>query len=372
MPKTAAQRANEPTQCPYCGQALIDKKALIHLHKSQRELDRGERERLQVARRELEGRFRQKRLALEQNLERRKRSLRTQLLKELKPEIAAQVRRSERSRIEKERQRDEAEVARRERSLQQKVRRLERLLENQKEENERLQRATERLTPAERGEFAEEHIKDVLRQNFPEDRISKTTRGKAGSDIFQEVRVNDTAVGLILYECKDTTRWLNSYVSQCREQGKRHGTKYLVVVSRAFPRSEKNLFVRNGVIVVDPSCLLQLAYVMRRLVLEVANADLSAGDQQRSIEELFQYVRSDEFRESLQTLIQRAQEMRGLLQKEQLAHQKTWTRREHAYAAITEVSVRVETQIREIVQKRTTNGRIAKLSVGEARRRHSA
>ena len=137
---------------------------------------------------------------------------------------------------------------------------------------------------------------DELRTAFPEDQIERPGHGHAGGDILHEVYVISGSgrekAGLIVYECKNTQTWQSSFLKQAHKEGETHNTPYLVIVSRAFPKKEKTLFVENGIVVVDPARAVDLARVMRRMVVEVHRAELTADGQQAKGAELCEYLGS--------------------------------------------------------------------------------
>ena len=206
-----------------------------------------------------------------------------------------------------------------------------------------------------------------LQAAFPDDQIQQRGRGRAGGDILHEVRVRtgdgSASAGVIVYECKDTQAWSNGFLEQARKEGLTHKTPYLVIISRAFPRNEKILCVRDGVVVVHPSRAVDLAHVMRRMVAEVYRASLTAAGQVAKSAELYEYLSSTEFRQSFDALSGSSECLAELLGKEKKWHEQTWAKRQAIYDDIGRKTASVDTRIRTIIEKQPAarNDKVVKL-----------
>jgi hypothetical protein len=154
-----------------------------------------------------------------------------------------------------------------------------------------------------------------------------------------------------VYECKDTLRWSNDFILQAKKAGKTHGTSYLVLVSRAFPRGQKNLFVRDGVIVVHPALLSHAAHVVRRMVAEVHRTGLGAEGRVRKTEELFSYLTGEKFRQEVGSITNATEMLRNMLEDERGSRRRTWANREAAYNEIRETLSTIDEEIRVIVER---------------------
>ena len=161
------------------------------------------------------------------------------------------------------------------------------------------------------------------------------------------------SAGLIVYECKDTLQWSNGFIEQARKEGRTHKTPYLVIVTRAFPGGEKTLCVKDGVVIVHPTRLIELARVVRRMVLEVHQTALLGEGQAAKNAELYEYLSSGDFREAFDTLTESSDRLSQLLDKERKTHEQTWARREAAYEDLRRTTTSIDTRIRSIIEKRS-------------------
>lgn len=261
---------------------------------------RGELADLKRERSELIKEHRAEMAALRQSLEAEKRKELAEERKRIKAALRAEIARSEQAKAQ--------------RQYQGQLTTLNRLVDTLTSQNERLQRQLEHLAAADRGELNEDAILHELQLAFREDDIRRQKRGRAGTDILHTVqcRVGGELqeAGLIIYECKDTQRWSNEFLAQAKRAAKTHGTPYAVLVSRAFPRGQKDVLVRDGVIVVHPKHVVQMAHVVRSMVVGIHRANLSGEDRARKTTELLRYLSSTTFRQTFNMVNEKTRELR--------------------------------------------------------------
>jgi hypothetical protein len=243
--------------------------------------------------------------------------------------------------LKEEAQRD---FARREKAFQ-------RALTHLREHNEELERKVEHLTAQDRGDLNEVDTVERLTRAFPADRIEK--RGRGG-DVLHTVLIKADGIerraGLILYECKDTSRWSNSFITQIKRDGQMHKTCYLVLVTKAFPRSERWVCVRDGVVVVHPAYVAYIAEMMRRMVVETHRAGQGMRGHRQKTARLYEYLASSDFRESFAEVVHASDVLHDLLRTEKQAHERTWTRREHAYSELGRRTTAIDETLRTIFE----------------------
>lgn len=385
-------RTEIPTTCPYCGQPLVRADAIQRLRRVQRQLDRERAEWQRRIRAQIEADARRR---LEDQVERRVRAIRAQEAKRterltstvvaLRAQLAelrrerleltrahhaelTELRRSldaqKRKELAAERKRLEASLrAQLERSAHAKVQReyqgqlttLHRITDSLRRENERLQRQLEQVGAADRGDLNEDKIVQELQLTFRDDEIVRQKRGRAGTDILHRVqhRVGGELqeAGLIIYECKDTQRWSNNFVAQAKRSAKTHGTPYVVLASRAFPRGRREVLVQEGVIIVHPNHVVQMAHVVRSMVVGIHQAQLSGEGRARKTAAILRYLSSAAFRQTFGLVSEHTRKLRELLEDEREAHRRVWAKREQAYQEIREAAGTIESNIRGIIEQ---------------------
>jgi hypothetical protein len=228
---------------------------------------------------------------------------------------------------------------------------FQRALDHLREHNEELERKVEHLSAQDRGDLNEIDTVEKLLQAFPTDRIEKKGRG---GDVLHTVLVKaggiERRAGLILYECKDTSRWSNTFIAQIKRDGQTHKTCYLVLVTKAFPRSERWICVRDGVVIVHPAYVGYIAEVMRRMVVETHEAGQGAKGHRQKTARLFEYLASNDFRESFTEVLRASDVLHELMRAEKQAHERSWTRREHAYSELGRRTTAIDEALRTIFE----------------------
>ena len=272
-------------------------KAASQLKKQAAEFDRKVRSERQGARREVEselkGEIKTAKTALKRaidaeaeakkNIERTRKQVEQRLRTEMSQTIRNTTRENE-LRLEKlqtdrerERLRHELEAAR----LQGELDNLSRKLEKQ---------SGERL-----GEEGELDLVAELNRAFPKDRIERIGRGKKGADIIQHVFDGANTVGRIVYENKNVTNWSQTFIVQADKYCVQYETPYIMIVSRAFPKKEKDFCVLHEIPIVRASMAVALARVMREGIIAIGRLRLTGAGRDRKAHELLQYLVSDKF-----------------------------------------------------------------------------
>ncbi|MGO9103979.1 MAG: DUF2130 domain-containing protein [Mycobacterium sp.] len=356
--------APTPAVCPFCGQPLLNKQAVDHLAHQEAAYEATLRRDLAAeAEAHAEVKIKEAMKSLEadaaKQLELAKRnsakevaSLKAQL-RDSQRNQDAKVRAELRKKLADEREKLELKHGRQEKQLQS-------TLEKVQEQNSELKRRLERLSAGDRGEFNEEEILARLVRAFPDDEIIRNGRGQRGADIFQRVRFRTDGdlveAGLIIYECKDTSQWNNSFITQMKSEATLHHTPYSVLISRRFPRGHKNLAVIDDVVVVEPERAVALAEVMRRMVIETYRSSAMAGSQAEKTAELFSFVSSNEFRQAFDSLFEATTALQESLARERQNHLRVWTERDRHYHDIGDKIVQIDSRFKAILEAKG-NGR---------------
>ncbi len=297
----------DPARCPYCNQPLVSSDAIAHLHRTEEKL-----------RRELAD---EATAAAEKKVE------------------AARNAAEKKVRAEAERER-----SKRERGLQ-------RMIDTLQRQNDDLERRLTNLSAPTRGDLNESDVAQELVAAFPEDEI--TRKGKGG-DIVQVVRYRTDhefePAGVILYECKDTARWSNAFIRQIRTDGRALGTPYLILITRTLPANEKDTCIRDDVVITDPAHARHLARILRRVVIETYRAERAGHDRDRKTAHLYEYLRSDDFRERLASVVEAGSKLTGMLQSERRGHERDWNSRQRTYDEVLHNSVAIEQSIQRITE----------------------
>ena len=352
-------------ECPLCGSSLsrevyervlrIDEARKEHLTEAQDALNaerrnlRLERQRIAVeaaaAAKKVEAKARKE----EHRLQEQVAHLRKELLQK-STAVAQEKQKIERAAAQKATDRLSAQMRKVEDELQRSEERRQREGDGWKKKIDELQRRAEARDRMHFGPEGEDQLEALLRRQFPKDDIER--RGRGG-DILHIVMDKDNECGKIVYECKRTATWQVAFIRQIKRDMERHGTRWGILVSRAFPSRYSGLCVVDGVIVAAPHVAPQLAHVLRDSVIELNRSNLSQSGKDAKTQEILRYLRSEEFLSAMQTVADRIKELRTSLEREKSSHEGWWDTREQHYAAIGRQTSSVNSRIRDILTTTT-------------------
>ncbi len=190
-----------------------------------------------------------------------------------------------------------------------------------------LQRQLQRRTANELGDEGEVDTFEVLVAEFPGDDISRVAKGVAGADIVHRIVHNGTVAGTIVYDCKNHKRWQNKFTLKLREDQLTAQADHAVLVAAVFPAGERQLIVKDGVIVAAPQRVIAVAHLLRRQIVQTHALKLNSEDRAEKSARLYLFMTSDRADHLWEQMTQATADMTDLDRAETVAHQKTWTRR---------------------------------------------
>lgn len=211
---------------------------------------------------------------------------------------------------------------------------------------EELQRKAEARDRVHHGPDGEEELETLLRRNFPGDNIQRT--GRRG-DVIHTVIQRGKPCGTIVYECKRTTTWQAEFLRQLKRDMEKQDTRYGVLVSRALPPRQSGLCIRDGVIVVAPDLTHHIATILREMIVELSRAAASEERKQEKTQEVYEYLRSEDFKAAMHSIETRTNELRTALDRERSSHANWWQSREQAYNAIARQSSAINGRVQDIL-----------------------
>lgn len=157
------------------------------------------------------------------------------------------------------------------------------------------------------------------------------------------------ALGKIIYECKRTKDWNKAFTRQLKDAMVKHDTRYGLLVSRKLPQRASGFVMNNGVLAVEPHLAASLAGILRKAIVELAQAHLSEDGKAAKTAELYEYLRSEDFANALQRIKDKVQELNDSLSKERSHHQTWWNTRTQHYATVLREATGIDGRVRDIL-----------------------
>jgi len=309
-------------KCPLCGSILArDKWVKITGQWDQFEKERGENKKL---------------------LERYKRE-KVELEKRHKFEITKATKLGEGVGLEKGIKKEKSERERMSKMLQNQAKAI---IASNKKIQELEKQLKEGKTPQIAGFDYEKEVKKMLTDIFSEDKIIPT--GKRG-DVIQQIFYERNEIGSILYECKKTEKFNNSFIVEVKKHQESARADYAVIVTHALKEGKSKFFVEENIIVIDPLGLLDVATLLRNALIEMHKLKLTKEEIKGKGLLILRYMQSGEFKSNMIDTIDKSRKAYELLVNEVKDHEKIWYERIKIYASIHENIQNVRKSIGEIV-----------------------
>ena len=191
-------------------------------------------------------------------------------------------------------------------------------------------RKLEQASEQAQGEVIELELEKMLSTSFPDDLIRPIEKGKLGADIIQTVESpSGENCGTIVWESKNTKNWNKSWITKLRADQRREKAEFAVLVSSALPKDFKSRFGQmSGVWVTDFSVAAGLATALRNTLIEVARVRMASKGKTETMEILYHYLMSIEFRQRVEAIVEAFRTMREELDREKQATERNWAKRE--------------------------------------------
>lgn len=202
-----------------------------------------------------------------------------------------------------------------------------------------LKRKAEQGSQQLQGEVLELELENLLRAKFPFDAIEPVPKGEFGADLIQRV-VNASGVpcGSILWEMKRTKNWGGDWIAKLREDQRRAKADVAIIVSTALPKGVQTFDQVDGVWVTDFRCALPVAFALRQLLLDVAAARIAGEGQQSKMELVYDYLTGPRFRQRIEAIVEKFDEMQADLDRERKTMTKLWAKREMQISGVVEAT----------------------------------
>ena len=228
--------------------------------------------------------------------------------------------------LESERLKTRLEI---EEAMKLKVSEKDQIIASMQNKIEELKRKAEQGSQQLQGEVLELELENLLRARFPLDGIEPVPKGEFGGDLLQRVTgASGSPCGAILWEMKRTKNWTDGWITKLRDDQRRAKAEFAVIVSTALPKGVSTFDLVDGVWVADFKCAVPIAIVLRQLLIDVATARIVGEGQQNKMELVYDYLTGPRFRQRVEAIVEKFDEMQSDLDKERKAMTKLWAKRQ--------------------------------------------
>ena len=177
------------------------------------------------------------------------------------------------------------------------------------------------------GEAAEIVLEETLAAAFPIDEFVPVAKGVSGADVRQDVIGPSGKAGSILWESKRTKNWTAGWLAKLRDDQRASGCEIAVITSNALPEGVDSFGIVEGIWVCSPRYAVPLATSLRQGLIDVAGAKGRAMGQETKMEMIYDYLTGTQFKQRVDAIVERFEDMQDNLRKERVFIEKQWALR---------------------------------------------
>ncbi|WP_139486070.1 DUF2130 domain-containing protein [Bradyrhizobium ivorense] len=217
---------------------------------------------------------------------------------------------------------------------------------------EELKRKAAQGSQQAQGEVLELELEELLRARFPTDSIEPIGKGELGADVMQQVNgAISQPAGVILWETKRTKSWSDGWLAKLRDDQRRSGADIALIVSQALPKHVEQFDLVEGVWVAHPRCALPVAVALRQGLIDVSSSRLVQQGQQTKMEQVYHYLTGTKFRQRVDAVVEKFNDMRDDLDKERKFMGRQWAKRETQILSVLDSTVGMVGDLQAIAGK---------------------
>lgn len=194
---------------------------------------------------------------------------------------------------------------------------------------EELKKRAEQGSQQLQGEVQELELEGALLARFPLDIIEPVPKGEHGGDVLHRVvGPHGKICGSIIWECKNTKNWSDSWLSKLRDDQRAAKVEIALMISQALPKGIESFDLVDGVWVADPRYAIPIAIMLRQTLIDLAAARQLGEGQQTKMDLVYQYLTGPRFRHRIEAIVEKFSDMQEDLDKERRTMTRQWAKRE--------------------------------------------
>jgi hypothetical protein len=141
-------------------------------------------------------------------------------------------------------------------------------------------------------------------------------------EIFQ-----NGSAGKIIIDSKNISRWSNKFVSKIAADGRKENADFCIIASNVLPAGERQICIRDHVIIATPQRVVVLLHLLRRQIIENHRLKLAGPARNEKAERLLTYLTSPTCTHLIERIVKVSRELAELDRIETAAHSRTWAKR---------------------------------------------
>ena len=191
-----------------------------------------------------------------------------------------------------------------------------------------LKRKAEQGSQKIQGEVLELEIEEMLKDEFPFDKIEPVASGVKGADVIQIVNTQSGKLcGKILWETKRTRNWSDKWLKKLKDDQREAKSDIAVIVSEVLPTGLTHFRQIQGVWVTSIASAQSLALALRVVLSQAAREKKLQSGKEEKMELVYNYLTGSEFRNRVEAIVESFVAMQEDLDREKRAMNKIWDKR---------------------------------------------
>lgn len=232
---------------------------------------------------------------------------------------------------------------------QMEVAELNKKLSDQQKLVDEMQRKANQGSMQTQGEVAELMLEDLLRNSFPDDKVREVGKGISGADCVLEVHNSfGQLCGKLVFESKRTKHFTAAWIDKLKADTLQVQGDLSVLVTEVMPAEHQQMGLFDGVWVCRFSEVIPLVAALRHGLLQVQLAKASQENKGDKMNMLYDYLTGNEFRQTVEAIVETFAEMQAQLNKEKRQFTKIWSEREKQIERMMGNTLRMHGSIRGI------------------------
>ena len=201
-------------------------------------------------------------------------------------------------------------------------------LEGMRKQIDELKRKAEQGSQKIQGEVLELEIEEMLKEEFPFDKIEPVSSGIKGADVIHIVNTQSGKLcGKILWEIKRTRGWSDKWLKKLKDDQRDVKADIAVIVSEVLPAGLTHFRLIEGVWVTSIASAQSLALALRVVLTQAAREKKLQAGKEEKMELVYNYLTGSEFRNRVEAIVESFVAMKEDLDREKRAMNKIWEKR---------------------------------------------
>jgi len=210
-----------------------------------------------------------------------------------------------------------------------KMRELEIQLDAQKKLAEEMKRKAEQGSQQLQGEAQELFLEELLRSNFPFDRVEEVAKGVEGADCVLIINTpRESEIGKIIFESKRAKGWSNLWIEKLKKDMRSQNAELAILVSQVYPKGMDCFGEKDGVWVCSAKEVIALTHALRNAIIRISETKRAHENTGEKMQMLYSYLTGTEFRQQMETIVEGFVSLQNSIVRERIQMEKIWKERE--------------------------------------------